>query len=112
MMVCRKNSAAKALVEREFLVPKREVVPYHANTDSEDGDEESEEENESETGSENESVEEDAQHQVPAATSLKRKAEAIADNELFPRFAQCENCKEEFDVTENDKGDCVWHAGK
>ncbi|TVY90598.1 hypothetical protein LAWI1_G003830 [Lachnellula willkommii] len=112
MMVCRNNSAAKALVEREFLVPKREVVAYHANTDSEDGDEESEEESESESGSENESVEANAQHQVPAATSLKRRAEAIVDNELFSRFAQCENCYEEFDVTSNERGDCVWHEGE
>ncbi|TVY39472.1 hypothetical protein LOCC1_G005421 [Lachnellula occidentalis] len=110
MMVCRQHPAAKALVEREFLVPKREVVPYHANTESEDGNSESEEETESD--SENESVEENAQHQViaryiaPASTSVKRKAEASMDNELFPRFAKCENCNEEFDVTKNERGDC------
>ena len=49
---------------------------------------------------------------APAAPSLKRKAEAVVEDELFPRFAQCENCKEEFDVTENIRGECIWHSGR
>lgn len=24
----------------------------------------------------------------------------------------CENCEEEFDVTNNAKGDCLWHDGE
>lgn len=28
------------------------------------------------------------------------------------RYAMCENCKEEFDVTENDEDSCQYHDGK
>lgn len=27
------------------------------------------------------------------------------------RFATCENCSEEYDVSCNLKGDCIWHDG-
>jgi hypothetical protein len=40
----------------------------------------------------------------------KRKAEVLSDP-LCPRFLICENCKEEFDVTDNIRGDCIWHEG-
>ena len=39
--------------------------------------------------------------QVP--TGLKR---------LRSRYAECHNCSEEFDVTQNQKHDCIWHPGK
>ena len=29
-----------------------------------------------------------------------------------PRFATCENCNEDFDVTNNDEDACVWHPGR
>lgn len=28
-----------------------------------------------------------------------------------PRFVMCKNCQEEFDVTNNIDGDCVYHSG-
>lgn len=40
---------------------------------------------------------------VLATNSLKR---------MRARYAECENCAEEFDVTNNAKGDCVWHEGE
>lgn len=29
-----------------------------------------------------------------------------------PRYAICRNCNEEFDITQNDRGGCVYHPGK
>lgn len=111
MRVCRENPASRALVEREFLVPKREVVPYHADTDSEDVGIYSEDDEEEESEDENEPEAAPAGNMTLPAPNLKRKADSV-DDELFPRFAKSENCKEEFDVTMNVRGDCVWHPGK
>jgi len=107
MKVCREHPDAKALVQRKFLVPKREVVPYHADSESENAEESPSEVEESDSESEAPTG-----YVASAAPSLKRKAEAVEDRELFPRFARCENCKEEFDVTENERGDCIWHPGQ
>lgn len=37
--------------------------------------------------------------------------EAGSTKRLRPRFAICENCSEEYDVTCNLKGDCICHDG-
>ncbi|KAF2088893.1 hypothetical protein K490DRAFT_38680, partial [Saccharata proteae CBS 121410] len=37
-----------------------------------------------------------------AAASKKRR---------FPRYAECGQCGDEYDVTDNRDGDCVWHDG-
>lgn len=104
--VCREHPASRALVQSEFLVPKSIVVPYHADSDSENAKESDEEE-------ENESEEEEsAEDKVEAPQDLKRKAQAMWDDVLFPRFAKCENCDMEFDVTLNIRGDCIWHDGE
>jgi hypothetical protein len=34
---------------------------------------------------------------------------AIGDEEKTAKFAKRMNCKEEFDVTANNRGDCIWH---
>jgi hypothetical protein len=39
----------------------------------------------------------------PQTCGVKRKR---------PRFATCFNYKSEFDATQNEKGDCVWHWGE
>jgi hypothetical protein len=113
MRVCREQPAAKALVEREFLVPAGEVVPYHADTESEDEGLDSEDGNEEESdhaaGTTNQQT---PGNMAPVLPTLKRKIDDSIADELVPRFAKCENCKEEFDVTINERGDCVWHPGK
>jgi hypothetical protein len=35
----------------------------------------------------------------------------IGNNDLTPRFEVCLNCKQNFDITQNDRNDCVWHTG-
>jgi hypothetical protein len=42
----------------------------------------------------------DDEQPTASATGVKRQ-----------RYAMCEHCKEEFDVTENDEDDCQYHDG-
>ena len=45
-------------------------------------------------------------------TEKEVKPISIADDELTSKFAKCDHCEEEFDVTINEKGDCRWHTGE
>ena len=76
-----------------MLVRGKDVVRYHVDTESED-DESSE------------SEESESQSDAGDGSTI-----AIGDDEYTSRMAICENCKQEFDVTLNDRGDCVWHPG-
>ena len=42
-------------------------------------------------------------------TTITKASEGV--KRLRSRYAQCVNCKEEFDAVYNDPGDCVWHEG-
>jgi hypothetical protein len=93
---CESIEPLRTDLEKSLLVKGREVVRYHADSDSEDADEEEEYyDDDSEDG------------------FIKDvKPIAIAEDEFTPKFAKCDNCKEEFDVTMNEKGDCRWHTGE
>jgi hypothetical protein len=82
-----------------MLVPADDIVPYHPDTESEEVSEDSE--------GEDESDEESA-----VSTSLKRKsADPLEEHVLHPRFMTCLSCKEEFDGSKNERGECNWHPG-
>jgi hypothetical protein len=92
-------------LENRLLVQGKDVVRYHIDTDSED-----------DANSEIESEESESESDVSDKSdsdreSKKRKPIVIGDDEFTARMATCENCKQEFDVTLNDRGDCVWHPG-
>jgi len=93
---CESIEPLRTDLEKSLLVKGKEVVRYHADSDSEDADEEEEYyDDDSEDG------------------FIKDvKPIAIADDKFTPKFAKCDNCKEEFDVTMNEKGDCRWHTGE
>lgn len=88
-----------------WLVKGKDVVRYHADTDDEDGAATEESEEEENSDSEAESVD----SEVKRLAKLERIA--LANEEQTPRFARCQNCKEQFDVTINERGLCVWHPG-
>ena len=44
--------------------------------------------------------------------SKERRPIAIKDHEVTGRVAICLNWEEQFNVTENWKGYCLWHIGK
>jgi len=91
---CERMPALREALEKECLVQGKDVVRYHANTESED--EEAEEDQSSET------------EESDDGTTLRQNKKqlalvAIADVEFAPRFAKCSNWKEDFDVATNQK---------
>lgn len=104
-ILCHEFPAAICTLENRLLVQGKDVVRYHVDTDSEDN-----------TNSEIESEESDSDSNAndkseSTQESKKRKLITVGDKEYTPRMATCENCKQEFDVTLNSRGDCVWHRG-
>jgi hypothetical protein len=107
---CRTNKELRSELERHCLVPGKEVVRYHADTDSEEDqdseNESSEEEDDEEPSIGNSDSEEDREPRK------KLKPIVVADDEMVPRNANCLNCREDFDVSCNERGDCRWHKGR
>ena len=96
-------------LEHHLLVQGKDVVRYHADTDSEDEGEETESETESESDVSDESGSD--RESKTSKTSKTRKLIAIGDDEYTARMATCQNCDQEFDVTFNHRGFCLWHPG-
>jgi hypothetical protein len=101
--LCHEFPAIIHTLEGRLLVKGKDVVRYHVDEYSEDDENSENEESASESdgsdGSESE------------RESRKRKPIAIGDEECTARMAMCENCNQEFDVTLNERGDCLWHPG-
>ncbi|KAF8847921.1 hypothetical protein BDZ45DRAFT_698792 [Acephala macrosclerotiorum] len=95
---CESLPALREGFETKFLVKAKDVIRYHADSDSED-------DKESLMGSDNENADYDSQREK------KPKPIALMDDELTPRYTTCENCAQKFDVTKNDKRLCYWHTG-
>ncbi|KAH8778072.1 hypothetical protein BGZ57DRAFT_347927 [Hyaloscypha finlandica] len=108
---CKSIEPLRNKLEKKLLVAGREVVRYHIDSDSENdqnSENESSEEEEEANGSYNDSDELDEDKEP----RKKLKPIAAADSEMVPKYATCLNCKTEFDVTLNDRGDCRWHSGE
>lgn len=97
MVVVRKNAAAQRLLEDRLLVRGKDVVPYHVDS-------------EAESSSDAESLESGLEREK--VSSKKRKLSFLRDDEVVGRFAICENCETQFDITKNSRGLCVWHEGR
>ena len=106
LALCNASAEAASLVSKLLLIPESEVKRSNhrklSDQDSDDDDEEEDGNDESSNDSEEED-ENDAEGAEATATSLKR---------LRSRFAMCENCSEEFDVADNEKGACAYHDGR
>jgi hypothetical protein len=102
---CESMEPLRKDLEKSLLVRGKEVVRYHVDSDSED-----DQDSENESSEEEEDSDESDTGEYPERKK-KIKPIALADNELTPMYAKCLNCKEEFDVTANDRGDCTWHPG-
>ena len=90
------NQGFTNYLESGLLVRGKDVMRYHVNSASEDDEL-------SELESEGDEDEEEASGLKPIA---------VEDEEKTAKFARCMNCKEEFDVTANNRGDCIWHSGE
>jgi hypothetical protein len=81
-------------LENSLLVTGKEITRYHADSESED-----------------EEPNEDWQYEKYDFGEKAKLPIAVHDEELTPRDVMCENCKEVFDVTDNETRDCRWHPG-
>ena len=110
--LCSQHEAARCDLERKLLVKGREVSRYHADSESENEkieDEESDEDSDEDSDRKGSNiVNSRSQSQKSISSTLPI---GVADDELTPRYAKCENCKKEFDVTDNKKRWCHWHSG-
>ena len=113
LSLCETNPQLVEQLNELWLVKGKEVVRYHADTESEgEGDISDSEEDREDSDVEIE------QMKIPKKVKATRgeavpeasKGIAVEDEEFTARYATCMNCKEEFDVTVNEKGMCRWHA--
>lgn len=102
--LCATNNALKQSLETQFLILGKDISRYHADTDSEDAGYSDVDKNETQE-------QYDDRHQLLEA-ERKKKPIKLDDAQLHPRFVQCENCEEEFDLGDNLRGWCVWHSRK
>lgn len=77
----------------KILAQGKDVVQYLVDTDSE--------------GNENE----EGGSYIVKLRSKERRPIEIKDYEITGRVVICLNCEEHFNVTDNWKGDCLWHIG-
>ena len=128
LRLCALQPAAAEYLRGELLVGEDEVKLY-GDEDEEDEEDEDDVGVEDEEDEEDEEVEDDeveADRAEARRVALeKRRAEmarkasrqqpparVAGQKRVLPRYATCEQCEEEFDVTMNEEGDCVWHSGK
>lgn len=100
---CESNTELRCVLERETLVKGKDVVRYHFDNDSED-DVDSEIESNNEEDEEEKSGSENEEREKPLKPIL------VGDEEFTARYATCEHCKEEFDVSNNTR-EYQWHTG-
>ncbi|KAK0099424.1 hypothetical protein ONS95_003507 [Cadophora gregata] len=89
----------RELLTQQVLVKGKDVVRYHRDSDSED-----------DVDSERESSEEEEEEGSGKVKILKPIIES--DEEFVPLYAKCENCEQEFDVSDNKTRNCFWHPGE
>ena len=102
--LCNASTDTANLASRVLLVPENgsKKSRHHSMNNEESGDDGNEESNESSNDSEGED-ENDSESAERTGADLKR---------LRTRYAMCENCSEEFDVTKNEEGACAYHDGR
>ncbi len=89
------------------------VVPVHRSRSKTNMAEEEEDEDQDEDKDDKaDESESDSSSKIEAA-----EAEAISNTlnglkRMRPRYVRCRNCNEEFDITENENGDCIYHPGE
>ncbi|KAH6663349.1 hypothetical protein B0J14DRAFT_609262 [Halenospora varia] len=105
----RDNPIFVNTIENLYLVKGKNIIRYHEDTESEDRGESEE----SELGEFSDADEDVESEDADAKAERKRREKVILveDEEVVPKNAICENCKEEFELDGNERGDCVWHPG-
>ena len=112
--ICNSSVDASNIARDILLVPTetvqcarqrkrlREECANETETEDEDGDDEDDDDDDPDS---DQSPQED--RELGAVTSGKSEPKTMRS-----RYATCEHCSEEYDVTENKAKACIWHDGK
>ncbi|TVY75875.1 hypothetical protein LSUE1_G005614 [Lachnellula suecica] len=85
---CQTNATLNKKLQLALVIKGKDIVRYHADTNSEDAEESDE-------------GEEEEEELLPIAHP---------DEDSTSRYTKCRNCAETFDLKRNARGDCVWHS--
>jgi Ran GTPase-activating protein (RanGAP) involved in mRNA processing and transport len=107
---CESIPELKKALESRLLVRGKDIVRYHDGAESEaEGDDANEKDSDEEaSGDEDNESGKESREEIGHSD---RKPIAIPDEQLVPRFTKCLNCKEIFDLADNERGYCTWHTG-
>ena len=103
-VLCNSSADIARIASSLLLVPEKDIkreIRRETSSEADDSEEEDGDGDSDDSEDEDES-ENDTEEIASISNDLKR---------LRPRFAMCENCSEEFDVTDNQKKACVYHDG-
>lgn len=116
--VCNSSVEASVIARKLLLVQKKTSRGAHLAGSPPDNDNEDESENEDADGGSEEDEADDQDREAyestekyDNATILTQNGDVVAPKRLKSRYATCEHCSEEFDVTDNGNNECVWHDG-
>lgn len=104
--LCSNSKDTARAAQAILLVPVDRPRPKPTSAAEEEG-EDTDENGEDTDQSESESSSKD---EAAAAEETRNTVHGL--KRLRPRYATCTNCEEEFDITQNESGDCVYHPGK
>ncbi|KAL8656479.1 MAG: hypothetical protein Q9226_002652 [Calogaya cf. arnoldii] len=106
--LCRDSKDTARAAQAILLVPLDRSKPRTTRA-AEEGDEDM-----GEKGEDTEESESDSSSKDEAAAAEAAEANWSTVHELKrhrPGYVTCMNCEEEFDITQNESGDCVYHPG-
>ncbi|PYH80141.1 hypothetical protein BO82DRAFT_393276 [Aspergillus uvarum CBS 121591] len=113
--LCATIPEAKSLIASELLVPEDKVPVFTSDDDISIKGDGSEDEDEGEDSYDDE--ESGTESQISGASTKRKREESTASTADFdnpqkrfkPRYANCINCEEEYDVAENTNKSCRYH---
>ena len=84
---------------------------YVMGKDREEDEEDQEEAEESSCDEEGDDSDGDSSESISEKSRRTSESAFRGAKRLRMRYATCEHCDEEFDVTRNGENDCTWHPG-
>jgi hypothetical protein len=87
-LFCKQDNGFAHWLATQMMVPGKDIVRYHIDTDDEDADE-------------TEDDEDDQEENV-----------CVEDLKMTSKYQYCTRCKQSFDLATNYRGACSWHPGQ
>lgn len=98
--ICRDDQSTRDRVSKSLLITKDQVPIIPSEDEESDGEESGNEEDEESEG------------EIPRPKETSSDQQSSGSKRLRQRYAYCENCDKEFDVTQNTNTSCKFHPGQ